>query len=302
MIERPTLGVIGMGKVGTTLARLYIERGYTIAATSSRGTSVSAHEVVRAADLTLICVPDDAIPSIVLSIVAHESNLSEKAVVHTSGAHNARIIDWLTRQGARVGSLHPAYPFADVESAVTGLIGATFAIEAVDERLKRWLSDLVSAVDGHVIWLTADQKALYHAALCIASNYTVTLYDIAHGLLQGLGATQTSVDQALSVLMAGTVHNLQTKGIPDALTGPLVRGDIQTINAHLAALEAVHTDIVYDLYRLLASMTLPMVRARGTSTEALEKLLAKDNDDAIDSTRYPKDERRSPTDSGDHGV
>ena len=279
---QPTLGFIGTGKVGTTLARLYSQQGYVVSVWSSRQPD-AIQEAVRSCDLCVICVPDDVIQSIADMIASQASDLTGKAIVHTSGAHDAHVLDALAAKGAAVGSFHPAYPFANVESALNGLIGASFAIEAQDARLNAWLCDLALALNGQIIQLTANQKALYHAALCIASNYAVTLYALAEHLLLGMNTPRAAVDQALGRLMAGTVDNLREKGIPDALTGPLVRGDINTVQAHITALNNVDEEIAH-LYRLLGRATLPLVQARGVPIEAIEKLFGKDDHHAADST------------------
>jgi predicted short-subunit dehydrogenase-like oxidoreductase (DUF2520 family) len=182
--------------------------------------------------------------------------------------------------------LHPAYPFADVDRAVVGLPGAAFAVEASDSTLRGWLLNIVGALDGHAVEITPGTKALYHAAMVIASNYTVTLYAIAERLLLDIGAEHTAADAALNALLMGTLENLRAKGIPDALTGPLVRADVGTIKAHLSALrgEKIDPRLGY-LYKLLARLSYPMLEARDIPTEAIESLFEeKDADHETDGT------------------
>ena len=179
-----------------------------------------------------------------------------------------------------LGSLHPAYPFAD--GSVVGLGGTAFAVEAEDEWLLGWLHDIVSTLDGQVLIVPPGGKALYHAALCIASNYTVTLYALAEALLVGQGADRAAADSALNVLLAATVENLRVQGIPAALTGPLVRGDIETIKAHLKALDGVDSD-VREGYIQLTRLTYPLLEARGIAPDGIEAVL-KDGEDADHSS------------------
>lgn len=219
-------------------------------------------------DLALLTVPDDTIEA----TAAVLAGFSGRAAIHTSGAHDATALNALAVRGVQVGSLHPAYPFADADSAVAGLSGAAFAVEAQDEPLLGWLLDMVAALDGHALRIAPGKKALYHAALVLASNYTVTLYAVAETLLTGLGADKATVDQALNALLAGTVENLRVQGVPDALTGPLVRLDAGTIAAHLRALGEVDVHLV-EVYRQLGRLTYPLLRARGIAPEAVERLL-----------------------------
>jgi predicted short-subunit dehydrogenase-like oxidoreductase (DUF2520 family) len=271
-MDRPSLSFVGAGKVGATLARLGYAAGYIVRAVYSRSpesaaqlaTLVGAEAVesaaaVRAADLTLLTVPDDSLPDVVESLAA--GAWTGKAIIHTSGAQDASALAALAERGALVGSLHPAFPFADVETAMANLRGATFAVEVTDDRLRNWLSDFVAALGGRMLIVPPGGKVLYHTALVMASNYTVTLYAIAERLLLGLGAEQTAVDGALDVLLRGTVDNLRTQGIPAALTGPIKRGDVGTVMAHLQALRGVDTDLA-NLYAGLAKATLPLVEAK----------------------------------------
>jgi predicted short-subunit dehydrogenase-like oxidoreductase (DUF2520 family) len=281
---KPTIGIVGAGKVGGTLARLCLQHGYHIGAVYSReaakkgalaqvvgaDAATSAQAVVAGCDLTLLTVPDDALVGLASAIrMEHQMPAFPRAVVHTSGAQSMEVLKPLAEAGLMTGSLHPAYPFASVESALHGLEGAAYALEAEHDLLRDWLHDLVLALGGRVIQIPPGKKALYHAALVMASNYTVGLYGVAKRLLMSLGAERGAEDAALNALLAGTIANLQEKGVPNALTGPLVRGDAGTIRAHLAALDADTA----ALYRLLALATLPLAEARGVDTTEIRQTL-----------------------------
>jgi predicted short-subunit dehydrogenase-like oxidoreductase (DUF2520 family) len=232
----------------------------------------SALEVIAAADLTLFTVPDDVIVPLA-TLVAHTSGvLSGKAVIHTSGSHAASSLSALAARGAAVGGLHPAFPFADIETSIARLPGATFAIETDDARLDGWLHQLVAALGGRVLMIPHGQKALYHAALTIASNYTVTLYALAEKVLLSLGADRAAAAHALNVLVGTTADNLRVQGTPDALTGALVRGDVGTVAAHRAALEQYDQQVA-NLYVELARLTLPLLKARGVPLDAIQEVI-----------------------------
>jgi len=162
-----------------------------------------------------------------------------------------------------------------------GLAGASFAVEAESPQLQTWLEALVQALDGRLLRLPPDSKAAYHAALTLVSNYTVTLYAAAERLLLTLSDDRAAVDGALDALLAATVTNLRENGVPDALTGPLVRGDAGTIAAHLDTLGR-HDPQLATVYRELALLTFPILRARDVPTQALEQVLERSVDNAID--------------------
>ena len=171
------------------------------------------------------------------------------------------------------GNLHPAYPFAQNDIQAGALYGVTFAIESNHPRLTEWLYDLVNAAEGRALPLRPEQKRLYHAALTLMSNYAVTLYGASRRVLQLIGAGDETADAALLALFSGTLDNLRERGIPDALTGPLVRGDVGTVEAHLEALSG-QQDVV-SAYLALARLTLPMLEARRIDTGSIEELIEK---------------------------
>lgn len=277
-----TLSFIGAGKVGSTLARLLHRVGYTIAAIHSRTpsharqlaehTASTATETLIAcakpADIVFLTVSDDAIQSVAQSLTP--ADWQGKAVIHTSGAASIDALDMLQQRGAMVGSLHPAFPFADVETAMNQLAGTTFAIEASHAALQAKLLQMVTALDGQPIIIPAGEKAHYHAALTIASNYTVTLYAIAQHMLTELGADEATANNALNVLVRATVENLVQQGIPDALTGALSRADVGTIQAHL---RIINDDKLQSVYKNLARLSYPMLQQRGIDTDLIEASL-----------------------------
>lgn len=292
--DKPALGVVGTGKVGQTLARVWKQAGYHIAAVYNRTSSkaevlanqtgaicvTSPLDVITQSNLVLLTVPDDAIADVVSKLVA--ANWAGKGIVHVSGAHDLTVLHMLKAQGAMIGSLHPAFPFADVETAIASLPGAAFALESSDVDLSNWLHGLVQAIDGQMIVIPPGGKAIYHAALVMASNYVVTLYSIAEHLLTGIGANRDVADVALNQLVQATVNNLKQQESAQALTGPLTRADIGTIQVHMRALHDAGEIEVVNLYRQLARMTYPLLKARQVDVDSIEQVLKQDETNAFD--------------------
>lgn len=272
MKERPAIGFIGAGRVATALARGFSAAGYTVTAISSRG-SDSARElaaripestagtnqnVVDSSDLVFITTPDDVIEAVTRGLRWRAG----AGVVHTSGMHSRSLLRVAANAGALAGSLHPLQTFAarDDESPIS-LAGTVFAVEA-DDGLRDTLLTLVKAVQGTPVALAAEDKALYHAAAVLASNYVVTLMALATGLWSRFGVSVSDATAALLPLLNGATANIETVGLPGALTGPIARGDAETVRLHLEALRERAPDVL-ESYVALGKQTVPVAVAQG---------------------------------------
>ncbi|MBM2825609.1 MAG: hypothetical protein HW402_1273 [Dehalococcoidales bacterium] len=266
------LGFIGSGTVGTALAIRLSDKGYPVVAVSSRS-QTSAERLARtinqcrafsqnqgvadAAELIFVTTPDNAIARVVAEIKWHAG----QSVVHCSGADSTETLSPARQQGAGVGAFHPLQTFASVTQAIDNIPGSTFAIES-EEPLLTTLKDMATALGGHWIELKAEDKVVYHAAAVIACNYLVTLVKLSTDLWQTFAIPPDQATQALLPLLRGTLHNIETIGIPGCLTGPVARGDTGTIQKHLKALEEV-APAVLSTYRELGLQTIPIALAKG---------------------------------------
>ncbi|MCK5584742.1 DUF2520 domain-containing protein, partial [Candidatus Bipolaricaulota bacterium] len=234
-MPKPTLSFIGAGTVGTALSLACAAAGYRVLAIHSRtledaenlasklpdAKAVADISAVTTAHLVFLTVPDDSIAAVCGS-VAWPSSVS---VVHCSGALSIDVLESAAGKGAKTGSLHPLQTFAAGGEHSDRLADIAYALEASDEDLHAILEELVEALGGKPQWIRSEDKPLYHASAAMASNYLVALLGDASRLWESFGLSRENGLNSLLPLVRGTMDNLQGIGFPDALTGPIARGD-----------------------------------------------------------------------------
>jgi predicted short-subunit dehydrogenase-like oxidoreductase (DUF2520 family) len=266
------IGIIGAGTVGSALAIRLAEKGYKVVAVSSR-TRTSAEKLAQAiegcqavannqmvadiADFVFITTPDAVIPKVASELQWHEG----QSVVHCSGADSTETLQPARQMGATTGVFHPLQTLASVKQAIDNIPGSTFAIEA-EEPLLSTIKEMAAALNCRWIELKASDKVVYHAAAVIASNYLVTLVKLADDLWETFGIPREQATQALLPLLKG----IENVGIPQALTGPIARGDIETVKKHLTALQKEAPDAL-STYCELGLQTIPVAQAKGKIDE-----------------------------------
>ena len=270
------IGIIGAGTVGTALAFRLRSKGYNIAAVSSRSyssalrlvESVGSGDIYQTsqgvadnADFVFITTPDDAIPAVVNQTNWHRGQY----VIHCSGADSLDVLEPARIVGAKVGSFHPLQTFAGIRKAIENLPGSTFALEAEGDLLDI-LKEMAVALDGRWIKLGAGDKAAYHTAAVMSCNYLVTLVKLATDLWDSFGVPREQAVQALLPLLKGTINNIESSGIPQALTGPIARGDIGTVQIHLNTLQQTAPALI-STYCELGMQTVPVALAKGKINE-----------------------------------
>ena len=221
----------------------------------------SNQKVADVSELVFITTPDDAISPVTAGVNWHGG----QSVVHCSGADSLDILDPATKAGARPGGLHPLQTFASVAYAIENIPGSTFALEA-EEPLLSTLKEMSLALDGRWIELKPGDKVLYHTAAVFACNYVITLVKLATDLWQNFGIPAPEATQALLPLLRGTINNLSNVGLPQCLTGPVARGDVGTINKHLATLKT-SAPALLPAYQELGRQTIPIALAKGRINE-----------------------------------
>ena len=269
------LWVIGPGRVGLSLGLALRQAGMVERLSyTGRNPTPPAHPLFQPAlaaaysaaldlppgappALVAIAVPDDQIPAVARGL-ADLALPADVPVLHTSGALGVEALAPLAASGVPVGSLHPLVAVSDTVGGADLLRGAWYAVEggsgaaAMAERL-------VEGLGGRILRIAPGGKALYHAAAVFASNYLVALLSVAERLLADAGAGGEDGREALAALATGAVRGAAGRGVVDALTGPVSRGDAETVELHLARLSP--SDAL--LYSTLARETLALARRQG---------------------------------------
>ncbi len=287
-----TVAIIGAGRVGSAVGFLLHKAGYSVTGVAARtaasaekaaafiGAGIPTADAVKAAsqaDIVFITTPDRVIKSVCEALAAGGAVKAGSTIVHTSGAHTLDLLDAGKACRAFRAVIHPLQSLASREEGVRNLPGSYFRIEADPESIDTARA-VVKALGGIELSLPkwqsgSESAALYHAGAVAVSNYFVALIDYGLKFYEALGADKKEALKAVLPLIRGTLHNVETLGIPDALTGPIMRGDVETVRQHLAAMRE-RTPQLAGLYRLLAQQTVAVAREKGSITaETAEELL-----------------------------
>jgi len=270
--KKEVLGFIGAGRAGRALAVLFSQRGYTVSSvidtdiekarrcqTECRAKVASTDVRAVASETTVLftAVPDDSIERIGFDLVQGGCLRSGMVVVHTSGLLPAEVLSPVRSQGAYVCSFHPCLSFT--EDFQGDVKDAFFAIEGDREGCRR-LEKLATDLGGKPFIVLKKDKVFYHTACTIASNHLVTLLYMVQQLLD-------HIDEKIEIhhflpLVRGTLNNIEKGGAEHALTGPILRGDIQTVEKHLEALKDLDADLL-SLYIISGKATLRLAETLG---------------------------------------
>ncbi|KRE95585.1 glycerol-3-phosphate dehydrogenase [Nocardioides sp. Soil774] len=243
-----SIGVVGAGRVGAVLAAALRAAGHEVVAAAgesdaSRGrieallpgvAAAKPSDVARACDLLLLTVPDDMLSNVVTMLSASGAIREGQVVVHTSGRHGLAVLEPAREVGARTVALHPAMTFTGTEVDLPRLAGCVFGVTAA-EADRALTEDLVEDLGGRAMWVPEERRTLYHAGLAHGANHLVTLVAEAIEILSAAGADDPAA--TLRPLLTAALDNALADG-DAALTGPIVRGDVETVRAHVAGLVA----------------------------------------------------------------
>jgi len=283
------IAIIGAGAVGTTLARSLTANGQRIEAVVSRDeeeaqdladrvgapvAGATAAVLPPSIRFVLICVPDDAIAGVAEALSRRDHPWEKTVAAHTSGARRAAVLTPLDQRGAATMSFHPVQTFTP-ETPPEALEGIAVGLEGEDRAIAAGTA-LAEALGARPVRLTAGEKARVHCAAALASNGLVALLSVVEEVF---GASEANLSQGagtdlVAPLVEHTWANLKEGSPEEVLTGPVRRGDVGTVQAHLDALDDETPHLVPFYTALSTEMVRVAVRGGHLSREQAEALLA----------------------------
>jgi predicted short-subunit dehydrogenase-like oxidoreductase (DUF2520 family) len=271
--------IVGTGRVAQAFGRLLADAGLpplavggrtlvhaehaaSFIARTTKASSIAA--IPSLADHVLIAVSDAAIPAVADELA--RGGMSGGVALHTSGAHGPELLDVLAARGVSCGVIHPLQTIADPTLGAAALRGATFGVSGNAAAID-WALQLVDAAEGIPLRIRANAFASYHAGAVMAGNAVIAAIDAAVVLLGAAGVEQRAALRAIGPLCLTSAQNALDIGPEAALTGPVQRGDAETVRAHVEAL-AKCPPYVADLYRASGHALLEIARRRGLDATA----------------------------------
>ncbi len=283
---KPSFAIVGCGKVGTALGIFLAKAGYKAVGLAGRSIASAQRtaeiidcdhysdipwEITRNADVVFITTPDGAIIEACDSIAGHKGFADKAVVLHCSGALPSTILSTAKTCGAQTGSMHPMQTFASTEFYANPFFGITVSVEGENDAVNM-AKQIAADLGGSSVTILTETKTLYHASAVVASNYLVALLDLAFRLMGASGIAARDALKVLKPLIEGTLSNIEEVGIPAALTGPIARGDAETVEKHIEEI-GLTTPRLLNLYKTLGWYTIDIATAKTTISETTVKQL-----------------------------
>lgn len=255
--ENKKVGFIGAGKVGFSLGKLFAEGGIHVTGYYSRHVEsaeqaahftqsnvyIDCRELVNDSNVIFLTVPDREIKSVYDQIKGFD--LKGKQICHCSGALTAKeAFRDIEKFGATGYSIHPLFPVSSKLTSYREMSGAFFCLEGEEKGLQEW-ENLLNPI-CHVKKIDGSCKVKYHAACAIASNLYCAIMQLSLELLADCNFSQEEALKALAPLVQSNLNHILEDGPVNALTGPVERGDVSTVEKHLTVLES---DVDQKLYQ-----------------------------------------------------
>jgi predicted short-subunit dehydrogenase-like oxidoreductase (DUF2520 family) len=267
--------IIGPGHVGRGLFRAFRASGVEVVGLHGKrpsGVATSSGDIPKdasQANVVIICVRDAQLDDTIQEVAtaARDGRIARGTVVlHTSAIAEPTGLQGLSSAGYPGGTFHPLVPFSDPEVSAELLRRAWIGIDG-ENAAKNASRRIAGHLGARTLEIPPGRKPAYHAAAVISSNFPVVLASVAGHLFHDIGIPDASAYQAVDSLMSGAIANMKQTLPDDALTGPVVRGDAETVGKHLRALEG--TESARQVYRALSSAAVEIARRVGTDPRKL---------------------------------
>lgn len=282
-MKHPSIAIVGLGRLGSALATHLYGAGYRIeevvarpAAKSLARAKILARKVRAKAsgartarldsDLVWFCVPDSQIAETAEQFTA--KSWKGQFAFHSSGVLSSEALSALRKRAAKVASVHPLMTF--IQGSLPDLNGVTFAIEG-DAAAIRLAENVVRSLKGVPRRIRKHEKAAYHAFATMICPLLVALLASAEEAARLAGISAREARRRMQPIVQQTLENYQAVGPAQAFTGPIVRGDAETVRRHLEALSKSST--ARDTYAALAQAALDLLPSRRKNE--LGKLLSR---------------------------
>lgn len=222
-------------------------------------------------DILFITVSDGAIHPVAEAIAKSGVDLDGTVVAHTNGALTSDEISPVKSKDCYIASMHPVQSLSGTQRDSETIRTSFFALEGESQALSV-LKQVIEKMGGRYFELLPEHKKNHHLACVMAANYVITLMKIAADLLKPTGLERGEAKNILLPLMKNCLENIERQGLPHALTGPIVRGDIGTVKSHLSLLSDQHPELL-QVYIALGLNTLELAREiPGDKESALKKI------------------------------
>ncbi len=268
--ENLSIGFIGAGRVGCTLGRYFYEKNlelsgycsntYDHACDAAAFTHSKAYktvsELVRESRIIFITVPDLKIYEVYLKLKSCE--LKDKILCHCSGAMSAEVFEGVEALGAYGYSIHPAFAISDKKCSYKKINKAFITVEGSYEKMYV-IEDIMKKLGNPFQIISSESKYKYHASLVTASNLVIGLYNIALEMLKECGFSDLTAAEVLNPLFINNAENVCNSGIYSALTGPVDRNDISTVEKHISVLG---DGVQSKLYKILTGELIKLAKEK----------------------------------------
>ncbi len=259
------IGIIGAGKVGCSFGKYlkehrvpvagYYSKTYESAKYAAQFTQTECFadltDIILASDTLMLATPDDSIREVWDCIARYD--IQDYIICHFSGSLSSDVFSGIEKKKAHPCSIHPIYAFSDKNTSYQKLNEVYFTIEGDDFAVEQ-MTALLEKMGNHVIRIKPQKKALYHSAASLVSNHVLGVIDVGVQIMEECGFTKEDAYAAFTPLILNNINAGCEMGCKEALTGPIERNDIATVDRHLSVLTGTAKDIYESVGQELVEM------------------------------------------------